>query len=47
MDDTDVYILSAVLNPVIKLRFIQLTWESKYFKKAEEVVQKRVRLIHL
>lgn len=42
MDDTDVYILSCALNPMIKLRFIELTWDENYVKKANEVIRNRV-----
>lgn len=42
MDDTDVYILSMVLNPVIKLAFIRVSWDNEYVKSAEEVVNKAV-----
>lgn len=42
MDDTDVYILTMVLNPVIKLAFIRVSWDAKYVELAEKVLEKAV-----
>jgi len=42
MDDTDAYVMSMALNPVIKLRFIQITWDAEYVKMAENILEQNV-----
>jgi hypothetical protein len=39
MDDTDVYVMSMALNPVIKLAFIRISWDPKYVKMAENILE--------
>jgi hypothetical protein len=42
MDDTDVYILAMVLNPVLKMNFIKATWEPYYVKLATDIIHNAV-----
>jgi hypothetical protein len=42
MDDTDAYIMSMALNPVLKFAFIKISWDKESYNMAMKILEENV-----
>jgi hypothetical protein len=42
MDDTDAYVMAMCLNPIIKMAFIEASWDPQYVAMAHAMVESNV-----
>ena len=47
MDDTDIYFISLILDPGIRMEYFKVHWDDEYLERGMDILNKVVSILHL